>query len=131
MLPTLQASYTFQKYRKHCHTFLKCMKHVSYIVSSCSKRCRNIFGILIFFFPECVGKFPILFIFFQNVCYKVEIFGRHLKFFLGNEPALHRCQNREHLASSFCFLFLLEHVYDFGTDSGRHNNYNSNNYNFI
>ena len=53
------------------------------------------------YIPEFVGKFAILFLFFQNLCYNVEIFCTLW---------LHRCQNREHLTSSFRFLFLLEHV---------------------
>ena len=38
-------------------------------------------------FPEFVGKFAILFLFFQNVCYNIEIFGTHLNSFW--EMSLH------------------------------------------
>ena len=47
--------------------------------------------------------------FFQNVCYNIEIFGTHLKFFLENEPALYGFTGAK-TGITFCFLFLLEHV---------------------
>ena len=43
---------------------------------------------------------------YRDIWYTFEIlFGK-----LAGTLWLHRCQNREHLASSFRFLFLLEHV---------------------
>ena len=90
--PTLvHASYTLSLfksvYRKSSYTFKKCRKHVSYTFS---------------FVQQCLGKFPALFRIFQyllesllyfssfsRMCYNIEIFGTHLKVFLGNKPALY------------------------------------------
>ena len=43
------------------------------------------------------------------MCYNIEIFGTHLKFFLENEPALYGFTGAK-TGSTFRFLFLLEHV---------------------
>ena len=42
------------------------------------------------------------------MCYNIEIFGKHLKFFLENEPALYGFTGSK-TGSTFRFLFLLEH----------------------
>ena len=43
------------------------------------------------------------------MCYNIEIFGKHLKFFLENEPALYGFTGAK-TGSTFPLLFLLEHV---------------------
>ena len=54
------------------------------------------------------------------MCYNIEIFGTHLKFFLENEPVLYgfRCQNREHFSFLISFGTCLTHNKKFVKNDG-------------
>ena len=60
------------------------------------------------YFPVFVGKFAVFFV-FSRMCYNIEIFGTHLKFFLENGPALYGFTGTK-TGNTFRYLFLLEHV---------------------